>query len=51
MKTTKLTDERCVNKIKAYVDNASICQIWDMVIERLFRKLEFGRKAKSRDPK
>jgi hypothetical protein len=39
---TKLTDERCVNKIKAYVDNASISQMWDMVIERLFRKLNQG---------
>lgn len=51
MKTTKVTDERCVNKIKAYVDNASISQIWDMVIVRLFRKPKFGRKAKPRDPK
>lgn len=26
-------------------------QIWDMVIERLFRKQKLGRKAKPRDPK
>ena len=40
---------KCINKIKAYVGNASISQIWDMVIERLFRKQKLERKAQPRD--